>query len=82
MTRHDRREFLKRLAQGTAYAAPIIYSMVLPERLMASHKPSHQPPGMGAAVLAEPTPTGDPIAPSPATEPAPWDAPPPGSRKP
>lgn len=31
----DRREFLKKLAKGTVYGAPVIYTMATPRDLMA-----------------------------------------------
>ena len=35
MTRADRREFLRKLAGGVAYSAPVIYSMTAPMDVVA-----------------------------------------------
>ena len=50
----DRREFLKKLAKGTAYAAPVIYTMATPRDLMAI-TPSHaMDMGMGMGMFVAP----------------------------
>jgi len=35
MTQADRREFLRKLAKGVAYSAPVVYSMAAPMDLVA-----------------------------------------------
>ena len=64
----DRRAFLKALARGAAYTAPVVLSFSVPSSL-AAQVSVHKPP-MGAALQqAEPT--------------SPWDQnPPPGRRSP
>jgi len=75
----DRREFLKKLARGTAYAAPIIYTLSTPRELSAIIVSGMiMIGGMGGSIVA-----GDEIPGSTAPgSQAPWSAPPPGSDPP
>ncbi len=50
MSSEDRREFIKKIAKGMVYAAPVIVSMSAPKVVMASHKPGHVPMGMPSPV--------------------------------
>ncbi len=47
MSSEDRREFIKKIAKGMVYAAPVIVSMSAPKVVMASHKPGHTGMTMG-----------------------------------
>ncbi len=54
----DRREFLKKLAKGSVYSAPVIRTLATPPELMAvtqSSMKKGQPPVM---MLIAPIPTG------------------------
>ena len=44
---HDRREFLKRLATGAVYSAPVIVSLATPPTLAAQGPPSMMNMGVG-----------------------------------
>lgn len=76
MSDQDRRAFLRKIAKGAVYVAPVVYSMALPTRVMASHKPGHTMMPMGSAPAQQqqqqPTTQRD----------APWQRPPPGSTPP
>lgn len=80
----DRREFLKKLAKGAVYSAPIIYTMSTPRELRAivtsgmimvfnSARASDQAPQVKAPWEGSSQPA------SPWEEPAPWSAPPPST---
>ena len=63
MANEDRRAFLKKLARGTAYAAPVVYSMAAPLDLVGQGKSSehkHQHGHTSAAPAQEPSPFPDP----------------------
>jgi len=66
----DRREFLKKLAQGSIYAVPLIHSLVAPEGLEAGGGKS-----MGAMMGMQ---TIEDVGTSGFGTPAPWSKPPPG----
>jgi len=82
----DRREFLKKLAKGAVYSAPVIYTMSTPRELRAivtsgmfmfnSARASDQTPEIRAPWEGSSQPT------SPWQEPAPWSAPPPSATPP
>lgn len=76
---NTRRAFLRTLALGAVYAAPVVYSLTLPKRAMASHKPTHCPKGICPSnSVASPSTTTTTQPPN--TQKAPWEQPPPGSR--
>ena len=56
MSSEDRREFIKKIAKGMVYAAPVIVSMSAPKVVMASHMPGHNPPPM-APIADQPDPS-------------------------
>jgi hypothetical protein len=71
MTEQDRRAFLKQLAKGAVYTAPVVYSLAAPVELIGQGQSSmHKPPMTPGATSGTTQPGGD----------APWDRPPPGSR--
>ena len=58
---HDRREFLKKLATGLAYTAPVMVSLAVPPALAAQGPPSMMGGGnMGAADMTMPDLFGPP----------------------
>jgi hypothetical protein len=72
MTQADRREFLRKLAGGVAYSAPVVYSMAAPMDLVAQS-------GKGKA---EPSAKGKDWMGSSVAVPPPSSPPPPGNRPP
>ncbi len=77
MKPEDRRAFLKKLAKGAAYTAPVIHSMAAPLEVLGQGKSvSHkQHRGGGSNVVAPTTPGLGGQAPG--AQPPPGDAPPP-----
>ena len=74
MTDADRREFLKKLAKSAAYATPVITTFAVPAELLgqgmgSQHMHMGGMGGMGGAAAS-------------VAEPAPWDKPAPGTKKP
>lgn len=59
---HDRREFLKKLATGLAYTAPVMVSLAVPPALAAQGPPSMMGGGgdMGASDMTMPDLFGPP----------------------
>ncbi len=74
MSQEDRRAFLKMLAKGTAYAAPVVHSLAAPLDLVGQGKSSEHKHG-GQAATASPTGSG-------LTQQTDIGAPPPGQRPP
>ena len=68
----ERREFLKKLAKSAVYAAPVIKSFAVPAELLGQGMASGMMM-MGGGMM------GGLVAPA---APAPWDEPPPGSKRP
>ena len=68
MTDHSRKEFLKKLARGSAYVAPVVSTLLTPRSVsaQASQMMMEQPPMGGMAVRNLPD--------------APWFKPPPSGR--
>ena len=54
MTSENRREFLKQLARGAAYVAPVVISVAAPPGLAGQGKSSQHKPGGGANLQAAP----------------------------
>lgn len=73
MNPEDRREFIKKIAKGMVYSAPVIASLAAPKPVMASHKASHNPGGGGGGKPS--APAAAPVNPS-----SPGAIPPPGAR--
>ena len=72
MSREDRREFIKKLAKGTAYAAPVVHSLAAPLDLVgqgqsSQHKKTNTVAAPGAGGITQQQQIG---------------APPPGDRRP
>ena len=67
----DRREFLKKLAQGSIYAVPLIHSLVAPKGLEAGG-------GMGSGGGMMAMQTIEDVGTSGFGPQAPWSRPPPG----
>lgn len=70
----DRREFLKRLAKGSLYAAPLIHSLAAPEGLAAGGGGTGKVMGMGGMGMQ----TTETLGTSGFGTQAPWSRPPPG----
>lgn len=75
MTVPDRREFLKRLAAGTAYVAPVVYSLAAPVEL-GGQAPTGKGHGGGGGHGMAAAATQD------VGTPPPWQQPPPGATQP
>jgi hypothetical protein len=62
---HDRREFLKKLATGVAYTAPVMVSLAMPPALAAQGQPSMMGGGgnMGNSGMNVPDPVFGPPPP-------------------
>ncbi|MCZ6759076.1 MAG: hypothetical protein O7D29_01695 [Gemmatimonadetes bacterium] len=74
MNPEDRREFIKKIAKGMVYSAPVIASLAAPKPVMASHKPGHT--GMGGGMMSAPAT----FSPAPVDPASPGAIPPPGAR--
>lgn len=72
MNPEDRREFIKKIAKGMVYSAPVIASLAAPKPVMASHKPGHIMGGMMSAPAT--------FSPAPVDPASPGAIPPPGAR--
>lgn len=70
MTPTDRREFLKKLAKGAAYAGPVIVSMAAPTDLAGQGKSSQHMTHVDPAPSTAP-PTRSPFPPPPGSKKAP-----------
>ena len=75
MKPEDRRAFLKKLAKGAAYTAPVVHSLAAPLEVLGQGKSfSHKHQGGGNLVApTDPGLGGQP----PGAQPAPGDTPPP-----
>ena len=76
-----RREFLKNLAKGAAYAAPVIYTLSTPRDLMAIVTSGMVMLPAGSAQTSDPAAAPwsvPPASSAPWDAPSPWSAPPPG----
>ncbi len=69
----ERREFLKKLAKGTAYAAPLIYTLSTPRDLMAI---------VTSGMMSFSQRVADPLGIEPPGSQPPWSQPAPGSEPP
>jgi len=76
MRGHDRREFIKRLAIGAAYAAPAVYSLTAPSDLAGQGMASKHMMDGGGGMMGG---GGGMMGMAPGATPAPWDRPPPGA---
>lgn len=67
MWSEDRRAFIKKLAQGTAYAAPVVHSLAAPLDLVGQGKSSEHKKETGAGTTAgqESPQTTSPFPPPP-----------------
>ena len=74
MSQEDRRAFLKRLAKGTAYAAPVVLSLAAPLDLVGQGKSSEHKHGSTGATAS---PSGSDL-----TQQTGIGAPPPGQQPP
>ncbi len=74
----DRRGFLKKLAKGAVYSAPVIHSLTAPLEVLGQGKSfSHKHQGAGAGLVA-PTPASPDLGgQAPGAKPPPGDIPPP-----
>lgn len=81
MSHESRREFLKRLAHGTVYAAPLVITVAAPPGLAGQGKASqHKPPGV-SNLQTQQAPGESPYPPPPGRTPPPGTEPP-GSPRP
>jgi hypothetical protein len=77
MSNEDRREFIKKLAKGTAYAAPVVHSLAAPLDLVGQGKSSQHK--KNPAALAAPG-SGSITQQQQIGAPPPGERPPPGSQ--
>ena len=66
MTDQSRKEFLKKLAQGSIYTAPVVSTLLAPRSVSAQGSPPGMPPPMSGMAQQRNLPD------------APWFKPPPG----
>jgi hypothetical protein len=74
VTSENRRAFLKKIARGMAYSAPVIASFAAPAELVGQGESSAHKP-MGSAAATTSTPSEPELG-----GPPPWREPPPGAR--
>jgi len=74
----DRRAFLRRVAKGTIYAAPIIRTLAAPDRLYAGNVSQIFMMSSVESAPAQPA-QQSPFGTSPGQTAPPWSGPPPGS---
>jgi len=71
----DRRRFLLKVAQGVAYATPVMYTMASPPALLAQQTSGKADMGVGMGMLVVEAPL---VTESSSTPTAPWAKKPPG----
>lgn len=65
MDNEERREFIKQLVKGTAYAAPVVHSLAAPLDLLGQGKASEHKKPRSAASQGQSEPVSSPFPPPP-----------------